>query len=563
MAASARPVPGNSFKAAGLDPLRTVWGLLTNVKFALTLIGLSLVGGTLGVVFPQVPAPMRGNPAARGAWIELQRETYGGLTEIMDRLQLFDVFYSPWFNGLWLLIILSVTVSTVSRFRPTWRSVQRPVKEVPDRYFEVAHHRADFSHAGGAAAVEAALAKRHYAVQRAREADGATHIFAQRYAWGAYGTFLSHLALLIFLVGALLTRFVGFDTTLALAERIPAAPVFNKPGPDQIFVGMVDAVRGRDSAGNVVDFRSTIRVTKAGESVTCVATVNDPCHAFGYKFHQAAFFDDIARIRVTAPGGRVVYDDVIDFDSKATAVPAIEVTARESGAVLFSQELPQMATDPGRLPGREDDVALAQFSVPGTGDAFVVTWRVVGDVLRAAVTGPGIEAAELEAGRPIEAGAYRLRYLGARSIPALLVSDMPGAGEGGATVQMPRDGNGQPYLFISGVGEESIFVREGDPVTAASGYGYAFEGRLEASGINIRRDPGDTFIWLAVGMAVVGLAITFYVPRRRVWVKVTPERTYFAGVAERTTRFGRELRAMGAELGSGDAFRAEDIDERY
>ena len=73
-------------------------------------------------------------------------------------------------------------------------------------------------------------------------------------------------------------------------------------------------------------------------------------------------------------------------------------------------------------------------------------------------------------------------------------------------------------------------------------------GRVEASGVSVRRDPGDTFIWLAVGMAIVGLAITFYVPRRRLWVKVTDSRTYLAGVAERTTRFGRELRFMGASL---------------
>lgn len=45
-------------------------------------------------------------------------------------------------------------------------------------------------------------------------------------------------------------------------------------------------------------------------------------------------------------------------------------------------------------------------------------------------------------------------------------------------------------------------------------------------------------------MAMVGLAITFYVPRRRLWVKVTPARTYMAGVAEKTTRLGREMRLM-------------------
>ena len=44
----------------------------------------------------------------------------------------------------------------------------------------------------------------------------------------------------------------------------------------------------------------------------------------------------------------------------------------------------------------------------------------------------------------------------------------------------------------------------------------------------------------------------------RLWLKVTPARTYVAGVAEKTTRLGRELRLMGAELGSRDALRPGD-----
>ena len=98
-------------------------------------------------------------------------------------------------------------------------------------------------------------------------------------------------------------------------------------------------------------------------------------------------------------------------------------------------------------------------------------------------------------------------------------------------------------------------------MTTSSGYGYSFEGRIDASGLNVKRDPGSAFIWVAVGMAIVGLSITFYVPRRRVWVKVTERRTSFAGIAEKSTRLGRELRRMGTELGSRDALRPEDAVE--
>jgi cytochrome c biogenesis protein ResB len=538
-----------------------VWNLLTNVKFALALVGLAGLAALLGVVIPQMPGPMRENAAARSAWLELRRDDFGSFTGPMDRLDLFEVFQSPWFNGLWVVIILAVTVCSVSRFLPTWRSVHRPATDVGDRYFETAHHRADYSHAGGAGAVATALRKRRYRVAETRREGDTAYLFAERYSWSSYGTFLSHLALLMLLVGGLLTRFAGFDETFALAEGTPGSPVFDDPGPGQIFVRMVDAHEGRDAAGNVVDFHSDLEVTRGDETVRCTSTVNDPCEAFGYRLHQAAYFDDIARLRITGPDGRLLYDDVLDFDTNKTAVPAFRVTDA-AGTVLFDGDLPQQATDAGASPAREDDVALGQLAFaaePGSeaAVAYAVAWRVEASALRLTITGADLAPRELAPGESAITGHYRIQYTGPKSIPVRQVDDMPGA-TGPVTVQMPDGPGGEPYLFVTGLADRGVAITPVSPFISADGHTYAFDGQVQASGINVRRDPGDTFIWVAVGMAIVGLAITFYVPRRRLWVKVTPSRTYFAGIAEKTTRFSRELRLMGAELGSRDALRPED-----
>ena len=267
--------PGGSF-----DPLRGLWGLLSNVKFALFLVGLAGVAGLVGSIVPQVPGPMRGNPPARAAWIALREEDFGRFTGLVDRFELFDVFHSVWFNGLWLVIILAVTVCTVSRFRPTWRSVQRPQRIVPDSYFERAHHRANFGIPGGASEVESFLRRRRYRVEQVRTDGRSTYLFAERFSWSQYATFVSHLALLMLLVGALLTVFVGFDRTLVIAETASPAPVFTDPGPGQMFIGMRDSVRGVDDDGNIVDYRSTVEVRRGGETKVCETTVNDPVPRF-------------------------------------------------------------------------------------------------------------------------------------------------------------------------------------------------------------------------------------------------------------------------------------------
>jgi len=550
----------------GFDPLRAAWALLTNVKFAVVLVGAALVASLLGVVIPQMPGPMRGNPAARDAWLQLQREDFGAVTTPMERLDLFEIFYSPWFNGLWVAILAAVAVCAVSRIRPTARSIHRPQREVPDRYFSTARFRADFSHPGGVDAVAGLLRRKWYRVRPTSTAPSpegeVSYLFAERFSWSAYGTFLSHLALLLLLAGGLLTRFGGFQRVLALAEDAPGARVFSEPGAGQIFITMTDAVRGVDEQGNVVDFRSFIEIRRGEETVTCVTTVNDPCSAFGYRFHQAAFFDDLARLRISDAAGRPIFDDLLDFDNRAAVLPHLRISAGDR--VLYDQPVPQMASDPGASAGPEDDLGLAVLALDN-GQAVAVAWRADGDeglALRAS-TAAGREVALAVPGASAQIDGLTLTYRGPAAVPAMRLDDLPGA-PGPAVVQMPRDRKGQPYLFISGLGAAPVIVRPGEEVVVPGVTGeltYRFDGQVEGAGIDVRRDPGDTFIWVAVPLATVGLAMTFYVPRRRLWVKVTPDRTYLAGVGDRAA-FGRELWRLGVALGAADVPGPEEDDER-
>jgi cytochrome c biogenesis protein ResB len=37
-----------------------------------------------------------------------------------------------------------------------------------------------------------------------------------------------------------------------------------------------------------------------------------------------------------------------------------------------------------------------------------------------------------------------------------------------------------------------------------------------------KKDPGQGFIWTAFGLLISGIAITFYLPRRRIWTRLSP-----------------------------------------
>ena len=552
MTGEATARPGTS-PAPVSGALQSIWALLTNVKFALLLVGLATAGSLIGVVVPQMPAEMRDNPAAQSAWLELRRDDYGFLTDPMNRLDLFDLFHSTWFIGLWVVIIVAVTVCTVSRLRPTWRNVERPPERVADRYFETARHRASFNHPGGSEAVRTLLKRKRFRVRDAGAEGEATYLFADRFGWTQYGTFLSHLALLLLLVGGVLTAVSGFSRTLALAEGVAGAPVFTEPGGGQIFVTMLDAHEGVDAEGNIVDYHSDLLIQRGGETVNCTTTVNEPCSAFGYRFHQAAFFNDLAQLTIRDADGRLLFDNVLDFNNETTVLPVVRLTDGD-GRVWWDQPLPQMASFEGD--GSGPPVALAQLTIPVSSDEslnWVISWqRLSGDFV-VSISGEGIEASALRRGDSAagENGVV-IEYLAPVSIPATPILDLPGANETEtATVQLVPDANGDEYLYITGVGEQGLAVTEDIDGVSPGGVTYAFGGRVDAAGIDIRRDPGDTFIWIAVIGALIGLTITFWVPSRRLWVKVTPARTYVAGAAERTARLSRELEALGRELNAG------------
>jgi len=167
-ATTTRPRPSTG----GLDPFRPLFRLLTSVQFALVQLGVVAFAALLGVFFPQAPDPVRLNPPAFDAWTEAQRGTYGPFTNVLRRLDLFEVFHSLWFNALLMLLLMSVAVCTVNRFAPIWRSVRRPIRRVNDRYFETAHARAILATPADAGAVEGGWRRKPYRAETVAERMG-------------------------------------------------------------------------------------------------------------------------------------------------------------------------------------------------------------------------------------------------------------------------------------------------------------------------------------------------------------------------------------------------------
>lgn len=100
---------------------KKAWHWLTSMRTALALMFLLALGATPGALLPQ-RSLNRDN-------VTEYIENNGKIAEIYDKLQLFDVFSSTWFNSITILLFISLIGCIIPRFREHYKQMKaRPVR---------------------------------------------------------------------------------------------------------------------------------------------------------------------------------------------------------------------------------------------------------------------------------------------------------------------------------------------------------------------------------------------------------------------------------------------------
>jgi len=555
-----------------LVPFWATWRLLTSVRWAIGLIAFLALAGLLGVVVPQAPDNVRGDAVAEAQWLAVQEERFGFLTAPMNRLGFFEVFQALWFIYALGLLAVSVAVWVVSYFPSIWRAITRPRKRVSAAYFTSARHRFDYATPAAGSGLESVLRRQRYAVERYQEGD-TTYLFADRFQFAQLATFATHLAVVVLLAGGLVSWFSGFSNGMFIAEG-STGPVFPLTHPNQMQVELVDAVGLFTPEGRALEYSSDLVIYQGGEEVKrCTTTVNSPCSYNGYRFHQAAYFGFGADVRVRdLASGNVVFRETM---SLSDTLPSPQVIVRDGeGDVLLDEAL--VLTD---------ILSTEEFVYYGTlvtlPDDRVITMgarrMTEGERWQLAVFEPG-ESEEavrlvLSEGESASAGGLEFGYSGLKAVPAAFVSDFPlppnstvGEDSGDVLLEMsnvvygtgtasegiavePAIGSGPPELTIIGLQPRAVSLRPGESVEIG-GYEYSFLGQREFAGIQVKKDRSDYLIWVGSALLITGLLVTFWVPRRRLWARITPTRTYLAGQAGHLIRLDREMEDLARREGA-------------
>jgi cytochrome c biogenesis protein len=69
------------------------------------------------------------------------------------------------------------------------------------------------------------------------------------------------------------------------------------------------------------------------------------------------------------------------------------------------------------------------------------------------------------------------------------------------------------------------------------------------SGVIVKRDPGASIVWGSFLLLIVGLSLTFYFPRRRIWARLAPSgELHLVARADRSVDLRREFGRLLEDL---------------
>ena len=206
--AASAPVPPPPAGPPAMTPVelgRWAWRQLTSMRTALILLFLLALAAIPGSVVPQ-----EGVDSLRASrW----KADHPSLTPVYEKLGLFNVYGSPWFAAIYLLLVVSLVGCIVPRSLVYWRAFRAQPPRAPRHLGRMPDHRSFETADAPDDVLERArvvLRGRRYRIRAASDDDGTDVVSAERGYLREAGNLLFHVSVLIVLAGFALGSLFGF-----------------------------------------------------------------------------------------------------------------------------------------------------------------------------------------------------------------------------------------------------------------------------------------------------------------------------------------------------------------
>lgn len=458
---------------------RWLWRQLTSMRTALVLLLLLTLGAVPGSLVPQ-----EGIDPLRVAQFKAEHPSLSGWYE---PLGLFHVYSAPWFAAIYLLLFVSLVGCVLPRSRAHW-AVLRSRPPATPRYL----HRLPV-HVGWStdAPAEDVLVAAGRVLRRRRfrvVADGSVR--AEKGYLRETGNLVFHLSLVLLLVAVAAGRLFGFDASRLVVERegfantVPAYDTFRR-GPLFAESRLVPfSVRLRDFS---VRYQARGDQQGAPREFSADLTYRSAPDADPRPYD----------LRVNHPlvvGGTKVFLIGNGY--------APVFTVRDgNGDIAFSGPVPFLPRDGNNT---STGVVKAPAALPeqlGFEGLFLPT-AAVDDVLGPISTYPDLVLP--------------------RAVLNAWTGDL-GLASGQPQSVYRLDTDGMTQVRVAGGEPLRRALAPGEVLRLPGGGGsIRFDGVRRYATLKVASDPGRGLALTGAALALAGLMLSLFVPRRRIWVRAEP-----------------------------------------
>ena len=487
--AAAPPPPARpSLSARALGLWLRWWRRLTAMRTAIVLLFLLALAAIPGSLLPQRSLNQN---AVRQYFAD-----HPTLAPVLDRFYAFDVFGSPWFAAVYLLLFVSLIGCVVPRLAEHVRALRAAPPPAPRRLQRLPDSGELATPLPGPAAldvVEEELRVRRFRVVRR---DGAVstppgpaasgpELSAEKGIWKETGNLLFHLSLVALLLGLaggklwgyegsiLVTEGQGFCNSFQQYDTHSSGALVDSGDLSPLCIDLEDFRAEYEEDLTAASYTADIRYGGPGEEgEPATIGVNDPLRLDGDRVYVTGH-GYAPRFTVTLPDGTAFTDVSAPF------LPSDQTTMSSEGAL----KLPDLGA------GVEDQLALEGFFAP--------TGLMQGGVLTS------IDP------RPLNPQVAVLAYQGYLGLD----SGLPQSVYSLDASQIERG-------RLAEVGRANLAV--GETLTLPDGTAITFTGVSQFAALQFSHDPGQVWVLAAAIAVLVGLLALLFLRRERFFARVGP-----------------------------------------
>jgi cytochrome c biogenesis protein len=502
--------------------LRNAWRGLTAMRTALVLLFLLALAALPGALLPQ--------RSLNQALVDRYFADYPWIAPTFDRLGLFDVFATPWFSAIYLLLMVSLVGCVLPRTVDHFRALRAEPVVTPRNLARMPHH--------GSATLDVDIDEATDRVRtrlrgwrRVERPDGAGRtISAEKGYLREAGNLLFHLSLIGLLLGFAAGKLYGYEgqvivmsgggqfcnTGILGYDSFRAGLRVDGTGLTPFCVRLDDFEAEFQPNGQPDSFRGTLAYQSAEDVEagrvdqwsTHQLEVNHPLRVDGHRVYLLGH-GYAPRFTVTFPDGQQRTGEI-------QWRPVDQATLLSEGATKF--ERPGVTDEAQR---RTSQLAITGLFAPTSSGGQVVTSVFPG------LLDPEVAIDVLRGDLGLDDGRGQSIFQVDQSMV-----------DSGALTRVARAN-----------------LVPGESVTLDDGTVVRFDGVQNWAYLQISYDPGQMYVLIFAVLLLAGLGLSLTVRRRRFWARITPTVDGTRTVVEigglaRTDRagYGEEFDHMRADL---------------